>query len=106
MIAASKAQIKPGKLLIGGEWVEAASGKTFATINPATGEVLTEIAAAGAEDVERAVQAARRAFDDPAAPWQKMTASERARILWRIADLIEQNIEEISEIETLDNGKP
>ncbi len=106
MIAATKAQIKPGKLLIGGEWVEAASGKTFETVNPATGEVLTQIAAAGAEDVERAVQAARQAFDDAAGPWQKMTASERGKILWRIADLIEQNIDEISEIETLDNGKP
>jgi len=106
MIAASKSKIKPGKLLIGGAWVDSSDGKTFDTVNPATGEVLTQIAAANAADVEKAVTAARKAFDDPAGPWQKMTASERGKLLWKIADLIEQNIEELAEIETLDNGKP
>lgn len=106
MIAATKAKIKPGKLLIGGTWVDSSDGKTFDTVNPATGEVLTQIAAATQADVEKAVAAARKAFDDAAAPWQKMTASERGKLLWKIADLIEQNIEELAEIETLDNGKP
>jgi len=106
MIAASKSKIKPGKLLIGGEWRDSSDGKTFDTVNPATGEVLTQIAAATPADVEKAVAAARKAFDDPAGPWQKMTASERGKLLWKIADLIEQNIEELAEIETLDNGKP
>ncbi|HEV2021520.1 MAG TPA: aldehyde dehydrogenase family protein, partial [Terriglobales bacterium] len=106
MIAATKSKIVPGKLLIGGQWVDSSDGKTFDTVNPATGEVLTQIAAATQADVEKAVAAARKAFDDSAAPWQKMTASERGKLLWKIADLIEQNIDELAEIETLDNGKP
>ncbi|MGH9651486.1 MAG: aldehyde dehydrogenase family protein, partial [Terriglobales bacterium] len=92
MITPTKAKIEPGKLLIGGHWVDSSDGKTFDTINPATGEVLTQIAAATPADVERAVAAARKAFDDPSGPWQKMTASERGKLLWKIADLIEQNI--------------
>jgi aldehyde dehydrogenase (NAD+) len=104
MLTASKAQVKPGRLLIGGEWVE--SAKQFDTINPATGEVLTQVAAAGAEQVERAVVAARRAFEDRSGGWRKLSASERGRLLWRLADLIEQNLEELAELETLDNGKP
>ncbi len=106
MLTATKSKISSGKLLINGQWVGSSSGKTFDTINPATGEVITQVASATAEDVDRAVQVARKAFDDPAGAWQKMTASERGKLLWRIADLIEQNIDEISEIETLDNGKP
>src|SRR5437868_2741962 len=106
MIAATKANIAPGKLLINGQWTDAADAKTFKTVNPATGEVLTQIASAGQVDVERAVAAARKAFDDPAGAWQKMTAGERGKLLWRIADLIERNIDEVAEIETLDNGKP
>jgi acyl-CoA reductase-like NAD-dependent aldehyde dehydrogenase len=106
MIAATKSKITPGKLLIGGEWRDSSDGKTFDTVNPATGEVLTQIASATQADVEKAVAAARKAFDDPAGPWQKMTASERGKLLWKIADLIEQNIDELAEIETLDNGKP
>ena len=105
MIAATKAQVKPGKLLIGGEWVE--GKKTFSTINPATGEVLTEIADADAAQVDAAVRAARKAFEDKSkGSWPMMAASERGKILWRIADLIEKNIEEMAELETLDNGKP
>ncbi|HZU41432.1 MAG TPA: aldehyde dehydrogenase family protein [Terriglobales bacterium] len=106
MITATKSKIEPGKLLIGGEWVDSGSGRTFKTVNPATGEVITEVASAQPQDVDRAVQAARRAFDDLSGPWRKMTASERGKTLWRVADLIEKNIDEISEIETLDNGKP
>jgi acyl-CoA reductase-like NAD-dependent aldehyde dehydrogenase len=104
MIAATKTKIQPGKLLIGGEWVE--SAKTFATLNPATGEALTQVAEASAEDVDRAVLASRKAFDEPGGPWRKMSASDRGKLLWRLADLVEQNIEEIAELETLDNGKP
>jgi len=104
MISATKTQVKPGRLLIGGEWI--GTSKTFETVNPATGEVLTEVAEASPADVDRAVSAARRAFDDRSGPWRKMTSSERGRLLWKLADLLEQNIEELAELETLDNGKP
>jgi aldehyde dehydrogenase (NAD+) len=106
MLTATKAQVTPGKLLVNGEWIDAASGRTFETINPATGEPLTSVAEAGASDVDAAVQAARHSFDDLAGPWRKMPASERGRLLWRISELIEQNIDELAELETLDNGKP
>src|SRR5882724_5393165 len=106
MLAASKAKIEPGKLLIGGQWTDAAGGKTFSTVNPATGEVLTKVAEAGAEDVNRAVAAARAAFDDPNGKWQKMSASDRGRLIWKLADLMERDIDELAEFETVDNGKP
>src|SRR5213078_5238693 len=67
---------------------------------------LTHIAEASAADVDHAVQAARRAFDDRSGPWRKMSASERGRLIWKLADLVEKNIDELAEIETLDNGKP
>jgi acyl-CoA reductase-like NAD-dependent aldehyde dehydrogenase len=105
MLTATRAKVAPGKLLINGQWVEG-SGKAFDTVNPATGEVLTQIAAAGPKDVDSAVAAARKAFDDPAGAWRKMSASERGKVLWRIADLVEKNIDELAELETLDNGKP
>jgi aldehyde dehydrogenase (NAD+) len=105
MLTATRTNIEPGKLLINGQWVEG-SGTVFETINPATGEVLTQVAAARAVDVDRAVSAARNAFDDVAGPWRKMSASERGRLLWKLADLIERNIDEMAELETLDNGKP
>ncbi len=105
MLAATRTKIEPGRLLIDGEWTNG-SGKTFDTINPATGEVLTQVAEASAADVDRAVSGARRAFDDIAGPWRKMSASERGRLLWKLADLVEKNIDEIAELETLDNGKP
>src|SRR5205807_3925471 len=105
MLTATKAKISSGKLLINGQWVEG-SGKAFDTVNPATGEVLTQVAEATAKDVDQAVASARKAFDDIAGPWRKMSASERGKILWRIADLVEKNIEELAELETLDNGKP
>jgi acyl-CoA reductase-like NAD-dependent aldehyde dehydrogenase len=104
MIAPSKSKISPGKLLIDGQWLD--SPRKLDTLNPATGEVLTQIAEASAEDVDRAVAAARKAADDRGAPWRKMSASERGRILWQLADLVESNIDELAEIETLDNGKP
>jgi acyl-CoA reductase-like NAD-dependent aldehyde dehydrogenase len=104
MLAATKVSIKPGKLLLDGQWVE--GSKTFATINPATGEVLTLIAEATSADVDSAVLAARRAFEDRNGPWRKLSASERGRLIWKLADLVEKNIEEFAELETLDNGKP
>jgi aldehyde dehydrogenase (NAD+) len=104
MLTATKARIARGRLLIDGQQIE--GSKNFDTINPATGEVLTQIVEASAQDVGRAVQAARRAFDDRAGAWRKMSASERGRLLWRLADLLEQNIDELAELETLDNGKP
>jgi len=106
MLTATKAKIEPGKLLINGEWVESSGGATLDTINPATGEVITQIPAGTADDVDRAVRAARKVFDDPSGAWQKMPATERGRLLWRLSDVIEQNIDELAELETLDNGKP
>ncbi len=93
------------KLLIDGEWVEAASGKTFPTINPATEETLAEIARGEAEDIDRAVRAARRAFEDDS-PWRRMNASDRGRLIWKISELIEEHGDELAMLETLDNGKP
>ena len=104
MLAASKAKVSPGRLLIDGQWVDGA--RKFDTINPATGEKLTEIVEASAEDVDLAVQAARKAFEDRGGAWRKMSASERGKLLWRLADLVEKNLEELAELETLDNGKP
>jgi len=105
MITAEKTAIKPGKLFINGEWVEAT--KTFDTINPATGEVLTQVAEASASDVDRAVAAARAAFEKTGkGSWRSISASERGRLLWKLADLVEKNLEELAELETMDNGKP
>ena len=94
----------PHQLFINGQWVDAASGKTFETPNPATGETLARIAEGDAEDVDRAVRAARRAFEE--GPWGKMTPFERGRIIWRIGDLIVQHNDELAQLESLDNGKP
>lgn len=94
----------PKRLLIGGEWVGAADGSTFDTLNPANGQVLAQVAAAGEADVNGAVEAARAAFEGGA--WPKLSGSERGNLLWKIADLIEQYGSELAELETLDNGKP
>ena len=104
MLNATKSRISPGRLLIDGQWHE--GSKHFDTINPATGEVLTQIVEASVEEVDRAVAAARRVFDDRSGTWRKMSASERGRLIWRLSDLIEKNIDEFAELETLDNGKP
>src|SRR5438270_9981788 len=90
------------QLFIDGQWVDAASGKTFETPNPATGKTLAKIAEGDAEDIDRAVKAARRAFDQ--GDWARMRPPERERILLRIADLIEQHGDELAQLETLDNG--
>src|SRR5215831_9144288 len=94
----------PRQLFINGQWADAASGKTFATPNPATGETLARVAAGDAKDIDRAVRAARRAFEE--GPWSRMTPSERGRIIWRIGDLILEHVEELAQLESLDNGKP
>ena len=88
----------PHKLLIDGDWVEAASGQTFTTLNPATEEPLAEVAHGQAEDIERAVRAARRAFADDS-PWRRMNASDRGRLIWRISELIEENTDELAMLE-------
>ena len=84
---------KTRKMLINGKWVDAASGKTFKTYNPATGEVLSNIAEGDKEDINRAVQAARAAFES--GPWSKISPSERGRMIWRLADLLEKHQEEL-----------
>jgi phenylacetaldehyde dehydrogenase len=94
----------PRQLFINGQWADAASGKTFATPNPATGETLAHIAEGDAEDIDRAVRAARKAFEE--GPWSRMTPSERGRIIWRIGDLILEHTDELAQLESLDNGKP
>ena len=101
----SKVQIKQTKMLIDNKWIDSVSGKKFETINPATGEVLANVAEADAPDVDLAVKAARKAFHSKA-PWRRMSASERGKLLNRLADLIEENIEELATLESLDNGKP
>jgi phenylacetaldehyde dehydrogenase len=95
---------KPRQMFINGKWVNAASGKTFPTYNPATGDVLAQVAEGDKEDINRAVAAARAAFEN--GPWRKMTPSERGRLIWKLADLIERNNEEFAQLESLDNGKP
>lgn len=91
-------------LFINGEFVESQSQKTFDTYNPATGEVLACVFEAGSADIDLAVKAARKAFDE--GPWSKMSASSRSRLMYKLADLMEENSEELAQLETLDNGKP
>lgn len=97
-------QINYTQNLINGQFVDAASGKTFPTYDPRTGEVIAHVAEADAEDINRAVSAARKAFDK--GPWPRMTAYERSRILLRCADLIEKHMSELAALETWNNGKP
>src|SRR5215472_9864775 len=96
--------ISAKKLLINNRWVESESGRTFATVNPSTGEEICQIAEADAADVEKAVKAARNAFEKGS--WRKTQASDRGRMLHRLADLIEQHADELAALESLDNGKP
>ena len=100
----SKYVAKKRQLLINGKWVDAASGKTFPTYNPATGEVLAHVAEGDKEDIDRAVAAARAAFDK--GPWRNITPSERGRVIWKLADLLEKHVEEFAQLECLDQGKP
>ena len=91
------------RLLINNCWVPSESGKTFPTMNPSTGEEICQVAEADAADVDKAVIVARAAFEGP---WRKLRASERGRLLHRLADLIEKNADELAQLETLDSGKP
>lgn len=99
-----KPQIRQTECFIGGKWVPAASGKTFETINPATEEVIAQVAEGDATDVDLAVEAARDALER--GPWGKMDARDRGALMHKLADLIEQEAEELAALETLDNGKP
>ena len=94
----------PRQMFINGQFVNAASGRTFDTPNPATGETLARVAEGDAEDINRAVTAARKAFEE--GPWSRMSPSERGRIIWRIGDLILEHTNELAQLESLDNGKP
>src|SRR6202042_793988 len=93
---------KTRTMLINGKWVDSASGKTFPTYNPATGEVLANVAEGDREDIDRAVKAARAAFDTGA--WSKMPPAQRGKLIWKLADLIEKYQEEFAQLESLDNG--
>ena len=97
-------EVRQTRMLIGGRWCNSANGKTFSTINPATEEVIAEVAEGDEEDIDRAVAAARDAFES--GPWPKMDARDRGKLLNRLADLIEKNSDELAALETLDNGKP
>ena len=102
---ANDVAVKATKLLINNRWVESHSGRSFATINPATGEEICQVAEADEPDVNEAVKAARAAFHGKSA-WRRMSAAERGRLLNKLADLIEKNAEELARLESLDNGKP
>ncbi len=96
-------EVRDYRMLVGGEWIEASSGKTFESVNPYTGRVWATVPEAGDEDVDRAVRAAREAFDE--GPWGKMTGTERARLMRRLADLLAENARDIAVVESTDNGK-
>ncbi len=104
MATTAKITPKPGKLFIGGQWVDADGGATYVTVNPATGETNTTIAEADQRDADAAVRAARKAFES--GPWPEMAAADRGKLLWRIGDLIDKHADELATLETLDNGKP
>jgi aldehyde dehydrogenase (NAD+) len=97
-------QVKQTECFIDGEWTPSVSGKTFATINPATEDVIAQVAEGGEEDVDRAVRAARAAFENSA--WSRMDARDRGKLIHRLADLMEQEADQLAALETLDNGKP
>jgi len=98
------AKVGATKLLINNRWVDSVRGKTFPTVNPSTGEEISQIAEGDAADVDLAVKAARHAFER--GPWRRMAAAERGRLLNKLADLIEQHADELARLESLDNGKP
>jgi aldehyde dehydrogenase (NAD+) len=100
----SPPKVKDQPMLIGGKWVDSQSGKTFPTVNPATGEVICQVAEGDKADIDLAVKAARKAFES--GPWPKMSGAERGRLLHKLADAIEKNIDELAQLESLDNGKP
>ena len=101
--AASRPKVKLTKLFIDNKWVDPVDGGEFETYNPATGEVIAKVAAAGAADVDKAVKAARRALES--GPWSTMDAADRGRLLFKLADLVEQNADELAALESLNCGK-
>jgi phenylacetaldehyde dehydrogenase len=101
---AAKFVAKEKKLFIGGKWTEAASGKTFEVVDPATGQVFDHVPLGDKADMDLAVAAARRAFED--GPWASITPADRGKLVWRLGDLVEKHADEIAQIEALDNGKP
>ncbi len=103
-VTLSKPEVKQTECFIDGKWLPAASGKTFQTINPATEEVIAEVAEGDAEDIDLAVKSARSAFES--GPWKNMDARDRGRLLYKLADRIEQDLDELAALESLDNGKP
>ncbi|HVA47511.1 MAG TPA: aldehyde dehydrogenase family protein [Pirellulales bacterium] len=100
----SQPKVKHTECFIGGKWVPAASGKAFETINPATEEVIAQVAEGDAEDVDAAVAAARDALEN--GPWSTMDARDRGRLIYKLADLMEEELDDLAALETLDNGKP
>jgi phenylacetaldehyde dehydrogenase len=94
----------PLQLLIGGQWINAKSGKTFDVFDPATGREIAKVAEGDAADIDAAVAAARRAFES--GPWARMSPLERSKLIYRLGDALEANAEEFAAIEALDNGKP
>src|SRR5690242_7038739 len=94
---------KPKKLLIGGEWLDAASGSTFPSVNPSTGEVIAGLAEADATDADRAVAAARAAFDGP---WRRLKPRSRQGLLWALADAVQDQYDDLRVLEALDMGFP
>lgn len=97
-------KVKDQPMFIGGKWVDSASGKTFPTQNPATGEAICQVAEGDKADIDLAVKAARKAYES--GPWAKMNASDRGRLMHKLADAIEANTDELAALESLDNGKP
>ncbi|MBX3414729.1 MAG: aldehyde dehydrogenase family protein [Pirellulales bacterium] len=104
METVSQPQIRQTDCFIGGRWVPSVSGKTFETINPATEEVIAQVAEGDAADIDLAVEAARNAFEH--GPWSKMDARDRGRLMHKLADALEENLDELAALESLDNGKP
>jgi aldehyde dehydrogenase (NAD+) len=103
-LAAERKAVSATKLLINNKWVDAQSGKTFATVDPSTGEEICQVAEADAADVDKAVEAAKNAFEFGS--WKRMSASDRGRLLYKLAELIEKNADDLARLEALDNGKP
>lgn len=100
----AKPEVKQTQCFIGGQWIPAVSGKSFNTVNPATEEVICEVAEGDKQDVDAAVAAARKAFEE--GEWSKMDARDRGRLMYKLADLMEEELEPLAALETLDNGKP